>query len=147
MEQELKKTGYHDLNPMFFWHFVLNRHSSSIPIIVVYKSSLCDEALMTFIRENQKYDFILDNFAHYDAPQNVLFRYLERYEYKTWVRDWNKIDYLLCEEKEKRYWMSAGLCGVNVFHNVKDLLRADIHKLSSLERIDNWEKTKNLLTK
>lgn len=147
MEQELKKNGYKDLNPMFFWQFVLNKHCSSVPTIAIYKPDLCNEDFFEFVEKNQQYDFVFDAFEYCDVPHNVLIRFLEKHEYKSWVRDWNRIDYLLCDEKEKRYWMSAGLCGVKVFHNVNDLLKSNIHKLSSVERIDNWENTKNLLTK
>lgn len=146
MEQELNKNGDR-LDPMRFWRYVLRKDKRDVvPRIVIYQKKILNEAILTFIRRHPEYDFIFDDIPYFEAPQNVLFRFTNRIDYKFWVEHWNRVDFLLCDEEEDLYWKTAGLCGVRALHTPNSLLNIDIHKLDSIERIDNWENVKNLLT-
>ena len=135
-----------NLNPMFFWPQVKRWHEKSFPIVVFYKSVPND--LERWANENKLAEFILEDCEVSFNLQNVISRWRDKAEYKSWVESWAKVDYLVCDKSEEEYWLQAGLCGVKVIFDLSDFenLLPTLPPLTKIERIENWENTKKLLT-
>lgn len=147
--QKSEKNGL-NLNPMYFWPHVMgyqNRACSKVVIrhcVSVFK--ICELA-----KEYTTVNFVLEDYSTSASTThpNILWRWTDRLTYEEWVRGWSTTDYLLCDEIDRNYWMQAQLCGVKIFFDLKTFeqeLKTGLKILSSVERINNWESAKNLLT-
>ena len=145
---ELEDQKFEELNPMFFWARVMKTWDKQCPEVVIKKA--CDDAILSIVKNNPNIDFVFEDVQEIPDTkiENVYFRRRDRMSYRQWVDSWERTDYLLCDEEDKNYWMQAGLCGVQVIYSLEELKQnlSEIHCLSKLERVENWEKYKKLLT-
>jgi len=148
MEQECQ--SWKSLDPMYFWPLVMRWKNRVCPRIVIKGNS--EEEFLEQISKHPEMDFVIEDSESLVAPRfnNLVYRWRNKMSYKSWVDEWARVDYLVCDENDKDYWMQAGLCGVKVFFSwekfVEALNRGEILVLSKIDRIDQWEMTKNLLT-
>lgn len=148
MEQECQ--NWKSLNPMFFWPRVMKWNERACPRVVIKGNT--EEEFLEQIAKHQEIDFVIEDSDSVIAPRlnNLVFRWSNKVSYKSWVDEWARVDYLICDENDKNYWVQAGLCGVKVFFRWEDFVKAldqgEILVLSKVDRIDQWESTKNLLT-
>lgn len=140
MEQKYRNLN---LDPMYFWQFVMKGSEDRLPCVLI-KGNIPEE--LTGVIKNHPYvSWIVEDGEEVPNLKNVLYRERKRQTDKGWLQGWSSIDYLVCDEEDNEYWMVAGLCGVKIiFEWDKDL---EIKVLSKVERIENWELTRSLLTK
>lgn len=148
MEQKFGASGLRNLDPMYFWKYVMAKKREH-PCVVIYNYK--PEKLLIWAKEHPRVNFIvesdkvpggIDVFIH-----NTVYRWMEGMSYDEWLRRWNWTDYVLCDENDKEYWIQAQLCGVTPLFRDKDLEKVlnDIQPLDSVQRIDNWEQARNYL--
>ena len=140
MEQKYQKLN---LDPMYFWQFVMKGSEDRLPCILI-KGNI-PENLVEVIEHNSYVSWIVEDGEEVPSLKNVLYRERKRLTDKEWIKGWSSIDYLVCDEEDAEYWMIAGLCGTSVKFGWN--VNIDIKVLSKVERIENWEWARSVLTK
>lgn len=140
MEQKYRKLN---LDPMYFWQFVMKGSEDRLPCILI-KGNV-PEDLVEVIKNNPYVSWIVEDGEEIPELKNVLFRDEKRLTEKERTRGWSSIDYIICDKNQPECWLVAGLCGVKVLFEWND--NTKIKVLSKVERIENWEWARNLLTK
>lgn len=135
-----------NLDPMFFWPQVMRWHEKVCPMVVF--QGFTPPKLSEWSDKYKNVDFIVEDGDEIINKPNVSFRWRERMDYKSWVESWARTDYLVCDKNNKDYWLQASLCGTRALHTLEDFERMlpTLIPLAKIDRIDNWEKAKNLLT-
>lgn len=145
-----KSQDLKNLDPMFYWKYVMKKGNRSYPEVRFIDFPINDGALAKLAHNNPEVVFRVES---EDPPggipvfqSNVHFVWRKMMTPKQRLEALNNTDYVVCK-KNSVYGFEAGLCGVRVLHSLDALKNIDILRvLSSLERIENWEKTKELLT-
>lgn len=140
--QDLEKNGL-NLNPMFFWQYVMSGSLNRTPRIVVKGSISYELAERT---KDLPVDLIIEDGPIMEGLTGVTYRERKKMLYKDWVEGWARTDFLVCDECKKDYWLQAGLCGVKVIFSDDDWKNEPIRVLTYAERVNNWEQTKSILT-
>ena len=144
MEQKFQ--NWKNLNPMYYWQFVMKKKADRLPCVVIKGDPTVSVVRLIQQYQNYPIHWIIEDGQEISEIKNILYRDSSHLSYHEWVKNWSSVDFLICKESEKDYWMVALLCGVSVIFddNIQDL--PSIQVLSSVDRIENWEKAKNLLT-
>ena len=142
MEQEYQDLK--NLNPMFYWQFVMSKHLDRLPCVLI-KGEPAEGVLEWIQSVKRPVDWIIED-GENTGLRNVVYRERNRLTEREWLKGLTTIDFLLCNEKEKIYWMTASLCGVSSFFSLEEIEKQEIRVLNNVERIENWEFAKNLLT-
>lgn len=140
MERKYQKLN---LDPMYFWQFVMKGSEDRLSCVLI-KGNI-PENLVEVIEHNPYVSWIVEDGEEVPSLKNVLYRERKRLTDKEWVKGWSSIDYLVCDEEDAEYWMVAGLCGTSVKFGWNENI--DIKVLSKVERIENWEWARSVLTK
>lgn len=152
MEQSLEKSGW-NLNPMFYWQYVMNKSARVIPEVRFIDYPLDEVELIKIAYENPGIHFTVET---EDNPGGVLVHQNNvKYVWRKLLNPQERLkalgltDYVICREDDP-LGLEAGLCGVEVKHykSIQGLSQdiENLKVLDSVERITNWEKTKSLLT-
>lgn len=149
MEQKLEKSGQ-NLNPMFYWKWVMkNKVPKAVPLVVLSSVSQTDAEVLSL-------NFNRIDYVFFDVPpnesmfvhENIKFAERARYTEKEYLDLLSRADYFYSPKEKDR--IEAGLCGCKILHSVSELINFaednNIKILGFVERITNWENTKNLLT-
>ncbi len=146
--QSFEKNGQ-NLDPMFYWKWVIkNKTPKTIPLVVL-------EGLDELGIEELAALFPSIDFIAFDIGSNIYFpkhnnlKIAERHRYTDYqyLDLLSRTDYFYTQDENSK--LEACLCGVRVFENKEKLLE-ELKRpmvLTTFGRIDNWEKTKNLLTR
>lgn len=150
MEQGYEKNGL-NLDPMFFWQYVMAKGQRVRPRVAFIDLKLEKEMVDNIADELPYVDFIIeeesvDNKVK-SSKENVLYRWRDRIEYKNWLKTWTTVDYGV-GSKENVLSKQVALCGVKMFENVDDFLALgeNIRVFNNVDRIENWESARKLLT-
>ena len=137
--------GYRNLNldPMYFWQYVMKGSEDRLPCILI-KGNV-PENLVEVIKDNPYVNWIVEDGEEVPELKSVLYREQKRLTTKSWLKGWSSIDYIICDKNQPECWLVAGLCGVKVLFEWDNDLKIKVQ--SKVERIENWEWSRNLLTK
>lgn len=132
---------------MFYWQWVMkNRGGRITPSVVLF--DIDSEILVNMSEQYPTVDFLAFNV---ETPNyfhsNILLLDRARKTQKQYLQILSDADYLYASDPRIR--QEASLCGVKVFDNLDDL-HAELRNpkvLQKVERIENWESAKNLLTR
>lgn len=151
MEQNLKKSGW-NLNPMFYWKYVMNKTSKTVPEIRFIDYPLDEVKLIKLAYENPTLNFTVETEENPGgllvSQNNVKYVWRKILNSEERLKALSNTDYAVCKNDNPR-GLEAGLCGIKLFTSFEEL-KENITKLkvlNSVERIENWENTKNRLTK
>lgn len=147
MEQNYIGSGL-NLNPILYWKYVM-AIKRSYPCIVFF--DIVPKQLETWAKKYPRISFIVEFSNYREFPNkyfssNIIYRWRESLSDEEWLERWRWTDILLCDKEKLDYWLQANLCGVKCIFNEKDLNLDEVQVLTSVERIENWENAKNLLT-
>ena len=148
--QGLEKSGSTNLNPMFWWKYVMMDKAHSVPSFCVI--GRMSESLIELAKTYPEFIFYLlqtDMDSGIPNYGNIVVRWkYSLVEDKAKGEWWSKIDYLLCSDKFEEDKLEAGLCGVKCLESGEDFVLKVVQgvPLTKVDRIENWEFTKNLLT-
>lgn len=150
MEVELNKSGLKNLDPMAYWKYVMAVKRGK-PCVVIF--DIFPEELEYLAKKYPLVDFVIEAKDYDDIPKgqtcpNIIYRWRDNLSEKEWLNRWRWTDCLLCNENVLEYWIRAKLCGVKCVFDISDLndFLENAHVLNSIERIENWEYAKSLLT-
>lgn len=151
MEQDSKKSGSsnENLNPMFYWKWVLkNRGGRITPRAITI--DLDYNTIKQLVKNHPEVDFsVFDTDLEEESPlfRNVLFCERGRKTDTEYYTMLSEADYFY--SNDNRLNLEAGLCGVKSCSTIEEL-EANLQSarvLTKIERIENWESAKNLLTR
>ena len=139
MEQKYDLSGLKNLNPAQCWKYVMADKRKVVPSILVAKDF---PELFEVATKNPTVDFIILKYSDNSVyKSNIIYIDKRRYNLSGWYKYLQGVDYVLCDENDSLRF-ECGLCGVSW---LESLDMDKVHTLNSLERIENWESTKNSL--
>lgn len=144
MEQELDKNGLTSLNVIRYWKYVLKNKQH--PFTVVIAKPIDRQILMQMTFANVVFQVGV-------IPDEELIFYRGLVMLRENLLDenagefWSKVDYVYCEENDPIQCL-ANACGASAVHDEKEMLGVALKKqpLTSIERVNNFEKAKEALT-
>ena len=143
MEQRYRNSK--NLDPMFFWRFVMSKYSDRLPCVLI-KGNPSPEVIDWMKRVKRPVNWIVEDGGEIPGMKNVLYRERNRYSDRDWLKSLSTTDYYIFDDENKDYWLPVALCGVKIIFDAKELSELEPEVLTTLDRIDNWERAKNLLT-
>lgn len=145
--QSLDKSGL-NLDPMFYWQWVMKNKSERIVPRVVFRGVPQDVAEELGLNLPNVDILVFDTVPNGCFPiyDNVKLYERNRFTEKQYLQQLSLADYFYSENEKEN--IEAGLCGVKVLETPDELWknREKLHVLTVHERIDCWEYWKNLLT-
>lgn len=146
MEPESQKLK--NLNPMFYWKNVIQKFRREQPEIRIILDDFDEKQFSDIISGNKEIIFKLEN----DTKKIQNFPNL----YTVWlnnnlednrIHDYKTTDYLVCDDTF--LCLQAQLNGVEIIRNLDELQQKipQIRVRNSIERIETWEKAREVLTK
>ena len=149
MERKLEETGL-NLNPMFCWKYVLSsRFEKRVPLVITFNVSQSETETLALNFSNA--DYLAFNpipSGYIPIYDNVTFSDRKRKTDKEYLKMLSDTDYFY--SRDKRACLEASLCGVRAFNDFEKMAKAFFSNppkvLTKVERIENWEQAKKLLT-
>lgn len=139
-----------NLNPMFYWQYVMPKSSHLIPKVVFIDYEIEPAKLIILAKKYADVDFVIESQSvpsgEVVALNNVDYRWRDRIEYRHWLESWTSIDYVIAKKENLDSWIEPALCGVKILFS-EDELPETINPFDSVSRIENWEWAREVLTK
>ena len=147
---EQKYQDWKNLDPMFFWKYVMPKSQHHIPKVVFVDYKIENPELARLSNKHKNVDFVVETVGNPGGQevflQNVNYRWRDRTEYRQWLDSWKLTDYVIANKDDIELWIQPALCGVKILFDVEDL--GDIvTPIDTVGRIENWEWARTLLTK
>ena len=146
MEPESRKLK--NLNPMFYWKNVIQKFHREQPEIRIILNDFDEKQLSDIVSSNKEIIFKLENDTKkiQNFP-NLYMIWLNNNLEDNRIHDYKTTDYLVCDDVF--LCLQAQLKGVEIIRNRDELQHkiSQIRVRNSIERIETWEKAKEVLTK
>lgn len=136
------------LDPMHYWDYVMKKGERTRPEIRLVDYDIEVEKLVKIAYNNPKYIFRVES----ENNPGMIPVYQENVHYvwrgilseKERLRALNNTDYVIYKDGNDR-GLEAELCGAKRIG--LEEINENLTVLNSVERIENWEKARNVLTK
>ena len=146
---EQKSQDWKNLDPMFFWKYVMPKTSHNIPKVVFLDFDIDNSEIEKICSKYPEVNFVIEK-EEYSRKKDFLeivnYRWRDRMEYWQWLDSWKFTDYVIANKDDIELWIQPALCGVKILFGVEDL-GDTVAPIDAVGRIENWEWAKTLLTK
>lgn len=146
---EQKYQDWKNLDPMFFWKYVMPKSQHRIPKVVFLDFDIDNPEIEKICSKYPEVYFIIEE-GEYSRKKDFLeivnYRWRDRMEYWQWLESWKFTDYVIANKDDIELWIQPALCGVKILFDVEDL-GDTVTPIDTVGRIENWEWAKTLLTK
>lgn len=150
MEQDYNNNGLKNLNPNYFWQNVLIKQEKSLPTFLIKSNDNIDEILniiKPFTKRNKVIIELRNTEVNIGYIFGVTYRLEGQIEGNQRDKSWANIDYLMDFTDNLEDKLKAGLSGVKLLTNTRDLREhlENSKVLKSVDRVNNFEATKAVL--
>lgn len=146
---EQKSQDWKNLDPMFFWKYVMPKSQHSVPKVVFLDFDIDNSEIEKICSKYPEVNFVIEK-EEYSRKKGFLeivnYRWRDRMEYWQWLDSWKFTDYVIVNKDDIELWIQPALCGVKILFDVEDL-GDTVTPIDTVGRIENWEWAKTLLTK
>ena len=146
---EQKSQDWKNLDPMFFWKYVMPKTNHNIPKVVFLDFDIDNSEIEKICSKYPEVNFVIEK-EEYSRKKDFLeivnYRWRDRMEYWQWLDSWKFTDYVIANKDDIEGWIQPALCGVKILFDVEDL-GDTVAPIDAVRRIENWEWAKTLLTK
>lgn len=147
MEQECERNGFMSLDPMYYWKYVMKKGSRTRPEVRLIDAEVEVETIAKLAYYNPNIIFRVETENNLGGlpvhQENVHYVWRGIMSEKERLNALNNTDYVIYKD-DNLYGLEAELCGAERIE-ISDV-NEKLTVLNSVERIENWEKAKKVLT-